>query len=196
MRDATKEERQSINNYIKNNSIKTGVNFNEILDGKKEDKRVFIVKDKFDETKGIFESESEANQLAAYLNSKFLKAQKDFKNNVHTQKYSVKSYPVGEFRRRKKLFWLITLYFDYHPTGVYNNLLDGCPYIVANIEKTMVIDYEIDDVINMEAGEITNHIYFTTPFKTTTNDLKSIAYEKLHEKWKAGLLIESKVKEQ
>ena len=157
-----------------------------------EDKRIFMVKDKFDEIRGIYETESEANQLAAYLNSKYLKAQTDIKEKVHSQKYSVKSYKVSEFRRRKKLFWLITLYFDYHPTGMYNNLLDGCPYVVANIEKTMLVDYEIEDTINMNIGEITNHIYFTVPMRTTTNDLKSIAFNKLREKWKEGKLVKEK----
>ena len=38
----------------------------------------------------------------------------------------------------------------------------------------MVIDYEIEDIINMEVGEITNHIYFTAPLKIKTDELKYV----------------------
>lgn len=149
------------------------------------DKKIFIVKNKYDEIQGTFATENEAKQLAAYLNSKFLKAQSDIKSAIHTQKYSVKSYTVREFYRHKKLFWLITLYFERFPT----NLLNDCPYAVANVEKTMMIDYEIEDTLNMRDDGV-HHIYFTTSIKNSDNELRSIAYHKLMDMWNSGLIKE------
>ena len=143
-------------------------------------KKVFVVKNKYDEDQGVFATENEAKQLAAYLNSKFLKAQTDISSAIHTQKYYVKSYSIREFYRHKKLFYLIVVYFDRYPT----NLLDDCPYAVANIEKTMLIDYEIEDEVHM--GDGTHHIYFTTYIRTTDKELKTIAYHKLHDLWNNG----------
>lgn len=142
---------------------------------KDNEKRVFIVKDNYEEIRGIFDTESEANQLAAYLNGKYLKAQADIPSTFRRVRYSVRSYSIGEFRRRKKLFWFVVVFFDNFKSR------SGCPHSLCKVDKTEIVDYEIDTIITYD--EEMNHMYFTVPIKTTTKELDHIVYEKLMDLW-------------
>lgn len=149
-----------------------------------DDKKVYCVRNNCDEIQAIYESETEANQLSAYLNSKFLDAQPDIADAIHRTKYRVTGYNLKEFHRRKRLFWLVVAYFS----RVSYTRLD-CPYAIANVERYMLIDHELEDKLNMR-DDITHHIYFTVPYKTTKKELESIAYEKLQRFYKEGKVIE------
>jgi hypothetical protein len=138
---------------------------------------IFCVKNNYDEIQGVFKTELEAQQLVAYLNSKYLKAQPNISESIHRVKYSVHKYTVGEFHRRKKLYWLITVYF-----GIVSYTRLDCPYAVSNIEKTMILDYEVDETLNLRENGV-HHIYFTVPFRTTKNELEAIARDKVHCLW-------------
>ena len=76
---------------------------------KKEDndnkKKIYLVVDKYGEIQWVTEDESEAYQYCGFRNGVLLRSQKDIPSAVNTMKYSVKSYPVEQFRRKKKLFW-------------------------------------------------------------------------------------------
>ena len=148
-------------------------------------KKVFVVKNNYDEIESIYDTESEAKQLCAYLNGKYLKAQKDIPSAVHTINYKVKSYPIREFYRHKKLYWLIVVYFEKYPT----NLLNDCPYAVANIEKNRIVDFEMEDEFRLRESGV-HHIFFTTSIKTTEQELKSMAYHKLQDLWNSGKIQE------
>ena len=141
-----------------------------------DNKKVFVVKNNYDEIQAIYPTESEAKQLSAYLNGKYLRNQDSIHKAVHRLKYYVKGYTIKEFYRHKKLFWLVVIYFDNHPSPT------GCPYSLCNVEKYMLLDYEVEEEIVF--NEEMNHIYFTAPLNSTENELRHIACEKIHEIWK------------
>ena len=87
-------------------------------------------------------------------------------------KYSVKSYTVEEFKRKKKLFWFVIAYFDKYPTKT------GFPFSLCAVDKYMIVDYEIDDIVNI-TDNYTDHLYFTAPLKIKKNDLWNMAHDKL-----------------
>ena len=132
---------------------------------------IFVVKNNYDEIHGVFNTESEANQLAGYLNSKYIEG-KDISTVLHRIKYSVHKYSVKEFRRRKRLFWLVIIYFDKF------DALNGNQYRVCNIEKNMIIDHEIDDQIYFREDG-THHLYLTVPLHIKDKELSKIAFEKI-----------------
>ena len=143
---------------------------------KKEDndnkKKIYLVVDKYGEIQWVTEDESQAYQACGYRNGRFLRAQEDIPSAVHTMQYSVKTYPIEEFKRRKKLFWFIIAYFDKYPTKT------GFPYSICEVKKHMIIDYEIDDLVDMTEN-YTDHLYFTAPLKITKNELWQMAHNKL-----------------
>lgn len=142
---------------------------------KKEDddkKKIHIVVDKYDEIQWITEDQSQAYQVCGYRNGRFLRAQKDIPSAVNTMRYTVKSYPVEQFRRKKKLFWLIVAYFDKYPQKT------GFPYSICDVQRHMIIDYEIDDLVDM-TDNYTDHVYFTAPLKITDKELWKMTHDKL-----------------
>lgn len=155
-----------------------------MADKKEDSKKVYVVKDRYEEIQGIYETEYQATQLAAFLNSKYLKAQPTIVGALHRQSYTVHTYPIREFYRRKKLFYLVTAYFEKASSP---NLLNHCPYALARVERTLIIDYEIDDQVNMRVEGV-HHIYFTESIKKTEKELWSIAYNKMIDKWSTGII--------
>lgn len=142
---------------------------------KDEKKEIFAVKNEFNEIESVFETYEEACQLAGYLNGKYLRAQDDIPSKFRNKKFVVMTFPVKKFYRRKKLFWLVVVYFDNFKSR------SGCPHSLCKVDKTEIVDYEIDTIIRYD--ETMNHMYFTVPIKTTTKELDHIVYEKLMELW-------------
>lgn len=120
----------------------------------------------------VTEDEMQAHQACAYKNSRYLQGQKDIPSAVSNLYFKVKKCDVVEFKRHKSLFWLVIVYFDKHPSR------DGFPYTICNVERRMVVDYEMEDILNLTEN-YTDHMYFTAPFKTKNNDLWKMAGAKL-----------------
>ena len=54
----------------------------------------------------------------------------------------------------------------------------------------MIIDYEVEDELNMRGINTTHHIYFSAPYRSTKDELYTMAIDKLHKYWHEGKLIE------